>query len=238
MKDVELTICIKDDPISVKWSDDDMFWELVMAQRSVNSVEVCSKIFEKKLKLLDKHISINAESKVLDIGSGIGILDLFWHLHSGSTFYLLDKDKVETKNTEYFSENHPYYNKRSCTVDAITTSNLNANNFIFLDPDSQLDTDFDVIMSHSSWCWHYPFKTYWDKIKYKLKPGGKLFLEISNQALEEEPNLIPIVSDWFKSVPKITSHTIHHVVDNPDLLWKHGYYGVNAIWSNLRDSGV
>lgn len=238
MKNVELTICVKSDPISVKWSNGNMFWGLVIAQRRVNSVEACSRIFERKLKFLDKHITINTESKVLDIGSGIGILDLFWHLHSGSTFYLLDKDIIEPKNKECFSENYSFYNKRSCTVDAINTSNLNANNFIFLDPNSQLDIDFDVIMSHASWCWHYPFKTYWDKIKYKLKSGGKLFLDISNQALEEEPNLIAIVSDWFKSVPQITRYTTHHVADNPDLLWKNGSYGLNAIWCNLRDLGV
>jgi SAM-dependent methyltransferase len=147
------------------------------------------------------------DPNILDIGSGIGFIDFlaYQYLDNTGKFYLLDANK----RTRYSDDNiystepteHGFYNRRAISEDIIKSTNLNAENFIFLDvSDIWPDVQFDLITSFSSWCWHYPLKTYWSQVKTHLKIGGKLILTISHYD-ETESNVIDTISKEFNSDP-------------------------------------
>jgi hypothetical protein len=137
---------------------------------------------------------------VLDIGSGISLLDLLLYSYvKNPTFYLVDKDKMEFKRGIYYSKNYPYYNSWGPVEDAITTSKFDNNKFIIQDPSVEWPKT-DCISSYYSWCFHYPFETYWSRVQNSLKIGGKLILDVR---LIEDENIIEIISKSFNCEPKV-----------------------------------
>jgi hypothetical protein len=130
-----------------------------------------------------------SNKKIISVGSGISTVELIISQYATeSQIFLLDKselsrgpDKVYDKES-YFSEtnNHGFYNSWDVVKDAIKNSDLNSSRYVFLDPIDDWPIDVDVIMSLYSWCWHYPFEVYSEKMLNSLKIGGTLILEIQN----------------------------------------------------------
>jgi len=238
MKNLKLEISIDNQPFSIEWSDPETFWTLTTLQKRLSDKVSVERFFTRSINFLLEHniFKKDPDATVLDIGSGIGTVDLFLQQYTGSTFHLLDKDLNENlEEYEFYSKDYKFYNDRKCTVDAIETTKLDFNKFALLDPESELIT-YDVITSYGSWCWHYPLEVYWNKVKNNLKSNGKLYLDISTYAMANNPNLIKIISEWYNCEPVISRYTRDHRTSDPDLLWKDGSYGFNAIWTNLRDN--
>lgn len=140
-------------------------------------------------------------ANILDIGSGVSIMDLlaYQYLNKSAKFYLLDKNEFSFKGT-YFSTTHGHYHKWDTVNDAISTNQFNANDFVFLSPEDEWPAQFDLITSYASYLWHYPLEVYWEKIKNHLKINGKLVVDISMHSLNDK-DVISIISDTFKSQP-------------------------------------
>jgi SAM-dependent methyltransferase len=145
--------------------------------------------------------------KVLDIGSGIGFLDFlaYQYLDNTGKFFLLDANKrtrfIGKDTYSVDPTKHGFYNSWAVSKDIINSTELDPNDFVFLDiDDSWPEIKFDLITSFSSWCWHYPLTTYWGEVKQHLKIGGKLILTISSFD-EEESNVIETISKEFNSTP-------------------------------------
>lgn len=127
--------------------------------------------------------SLDHPKVVLDIGSGIGIFDLYLsQIFPDTKFYLLDKSKLDSiigyKIFVDDIKDYGFYNNWDVTKDGIKTSGLNQDNFIFLDPSDNIPSNIDAIISTYSWPWHYPLNTYWDRIKDNISSNGKLFLDV------------------------------------------------------------
>jgi SAM-dependent methyltransferase len=154
---------------------------------------------------------------ILDIGSGIGVIDFFayQYLERCAKFYLLDGDlRTRVHGNPIYSSNsvdHGFYNNRSVSKDIINSSGFDSNDFVFLEPNDAKwpNIQFDMISSYASWCWHYNFETYWSRVKDHLKVGGKLITSISEYA-EKESNIIETISKEFNSQP-ISIHTFDRV---------------------------
>lgn len=230
---IEMTtskIFFKNEVVEISWSNTRALEELLKYQKSA-SIEISTRLVQFKIDYFLKNNIIEKDQHILDIGSGIGLEDLFLQKYTGNNFYLLDKDEnTLSSDYKFFDSNYAFYNNKECTLDAIKTSNLDINKFKFLTPEDPWDISFDVIMSNSSWCWHYPFETYWEKVKQHLKTGGKLYIDISHQALRNTPNLIKIISEELRSTPQISFYKNHHV-ESDFLIWKDGYFGIAALWS-------
>ncbi len=124
-------------------------------------------------------------ARVLDIGSGISVIDLLLYSYiPNSTFYLLDNEGWDDKFSELgipnisYGENYPIYNSWAPVTDAIESSGFDKNRFRFLDTNSTFPEDLDVITSYLSWCFHYPKEIYWNQVQESLKVGGKLILDV------------------------------------------------------------
>jgi len=135
---------------------------------------------------------------VIDIGSGIAVIDLLLqkYLNSG-TFYLVDKNQFEFKNGIYYSSNYPFYNNWDPVHDAIKSSQMPNEKFLIQDPEDPWP-ESDCISSYYSWCFHYPKDTYWQKVKQSLKVGGKLIVDVR---LVKDNNVIEEISEEFKCEP-------------------------------------
>jgi SAM-dependent methyltransferase len=176
----------------------------------------------KKFKVYD---DLPANPVVLDIGSGMGILDFlaYQYLDNQGKFYLVDHEEYSIPS-ELYSENYNYYHSWDISRDIIATSNLNPDNFIFVD-NTEWPDNIDLITAWGSWCWHFSRATYWDKVKTHLKIGGRLVVEVSqsltrpNTAEETNQELIDAISEEFQCSPKI-----FHM--NPD--------GLRVMWTRNR----
>jgi hypothetical protein len=192
---------------TLDWSDLSTLREFIIWQHGI-SYENSDKIFLQQLTgkiqwYCDTYLRFIPKNtkKIISVGSGASIFELILSKYcTDSTIFLLDKSEIipgEGDKNNSFSETNSqgFYNSWKIVHDAIKTSNLNEDSFVFLDPVDEWETDIDVIMSTASWCWHYPFEFYADKLFKSLKIGGSLILEIQNT-----PN--------FRDIPKIISEML------------------------------
>lgn len=230
---IKSLVRIDDCEINVCWSNETQLLDLLSLQKPSESLDFCTELVQQKINFfIEKKVFVkDSFPTVIDIGSGIGMEDLFLQPYTKGTFYLLDKDEITNQPYNAFNLNYSFYNNKTCTIDAIKTSGLDINSFKFLTPDDVWPVTFDIIMSNSSWCWHYPFEVYWKKVKSSLKPNGKLYLDISNRALEHSPTMIHEISESLQSSPDVFLYKKHNAKDRRNLLWKNGYFGIGALWS-------
>lgn len=161
-------------------------------------------------------------SRILDIGSGVGVVDLLLYSYiKDCKLHLLDKEEHNhigdelSSNDVSFTIDHPFYHSWKPVKDAIQTSNFDKNRFAFLEPGDTFPEDLDLILSSFSWCFHYPKEVYWEKVVGSLKKGGKLYLDVR---LLKDKDIVGEISEELKCkpktivVPKLKGH--HDLYDN------------------------
>ena len=187
-----ITITYKNSNYSVDWSDHANLMYFTKQQR--DNFEVADEFFfqlltEKLQQDCDKYLDFipKHSKKIMSVGSGVSIIELILSQYcTNAKIFLLDKSVItagdRTTNPSSFSENnnHGFYHSWDVVTDAIKTSNLNEDRFVFLDPSDDWESDIDVVFSAWSWCWLYPFEVYSEKLLKSLKIGGTLILEIQN----------------------------------------------------------
>ena len=163
-------------------------------------------------------------AKVLDIGSGLGVVDLLLYSYvDNCKLYLLDKeehnhigDELSSSDVSYTID-HPFYHSWKPVEDAIKTSRFDRNRFTFLEPGDQFPEEVDLLLSSFSWCFHYPKEVYWNRALQSLKKGGKLYLDVRKLA---DRDIVGEISEALKCepktivVPKLKEH--HDLFPNGD----------------------
>ena len=213
--------------ITVSWSHESLFNNIIKLQRSIlflkedeyllhfkpteDIADNVQKFFNNLWsRALEEQCYDNLPDNptIVDIGSGIGIMNVIAYKHLGKTgkFYLLDKSErtySANHNMEFYhSANHGFYNSRLVTTDVVESSECDLSAFSMIEPGDEWPDEVDLITSWVSYCWHYPLETYWDKVKKHLKVGGKFAIEVLRSA-DDEFRIIERVSKEFKSIPNI-----------------------------------
>lgn len=134
---------------------------------------------------------------ILDIGCGLGILDVILAKRFDKChFYLLDRSEGDRK------DGHGGYNKTaddfltrtqiSLTRDFLVRNGVDPSRFTVIDV-SQYDSldvipidKLDVVLSKMSWCFHYPYLTYSDWCYRNMKSSGKLLIDVRNNRFPVE----------------------------------------------------
>lgn len=161
---------------------------------------------------------------VLDIGSGLGVVDLLLYSYADNCkLYLLDKeehnhigDALSSSDVSY-TVDHPFYHSWEPVKDAIQTSGFSKDRFVFLSPNDLFPEEVDLLLSSFSWCFHYPKEVYWKQAVQSLKTGGKLYLDVR---LLKDRDVVGEISEELKCepktiiVPKLKDH--HDLYDNGD----------------------
>ncbi len=123
---------------------------------------------------------------ILDIGCGIAGIDVFLHRHYGGAadpeFHLLDKSRVEEQVYYHFRDRAAFYNslehaKRFLVDNGISPEQIFPHE---VGGDGRIpgDRQFDLVISLISWGFHYPVAIYADQVAQRLKPGGRLILDV------------------------------------------------------------
>lgn len=213
--------------ITVSWKHESLFNHIIKLQRSILFLKEdeyllhfkpTSDITDNVQKFFDNLWSRALEEKcyddlpenpvIVDIGSGIGIMDIIAYKHLGNKgrFYLLDKSErthSASHNMQFYhSVDHGFYNNRLVTMDMIESSGCELSAFSMIEPADEWPQEIDLITSWVSYCWHYPLETYWEKVKKHLKVGGKFAIEVLRSA-DDESGIIERISKEFKSIPSI-----------------------------------
>jgi hypothetical protein len=196
--------------------------------------EFCEKLSEKisiqwneKFKLGVFNLPDN--SIILDIGGGVGLLDivLLKYLNNNSVIHILDKTAI-TKKNKHWGADHGFYNNRQVTLDLIESNNIPSASLNFINISDDWPSKLDLIMSNNSYLWHYPKEIYWDKIKPYAVNNCKLAFDIFNrentdyvQEIEQDINRPATVS--YKPAPS------HHWYKD-EIYEINGTYGRCCAW--------
>jgi SAM-dependent methyltransferase len=239
---ISLNITSQRGPIAVKFNNWKQLSTILERQRFFDAFESETE-FEQELTthyqeywdLYGQYYDRYNNPTVLDIGSGVGIIDLLaCDFFKSGTFYLLDKNQNSTirPNGEYYSRNHGFYNSWQPTVDGIKTSGFNTDQFKIIEPGyEERVPKCDIITSYSSWCWHYPLDIYFTFVLDRLKIGGTLILNISNNALAEQENLIDEISSQLGAEPEKVMYFTNDSKQDPNWIIKDGNRGRACIWT-------
>ena len=141
------------------------------------------------------------ESTIVDIGAGSSLVDLaLASLFTDKDFKFIlvdggddDINKLDKTFTHYNEHGYNTYNNWSFVKKVIELNKLPLENFTFVHPNDFKECSADVIMSFSSWGWHYPLSTYLDIANAGLKKNGY----ISFQPLLNADYAVDKLNDMF-----------------------------------------
>ena len=124
-------------------------------------------------------------NSILDIGCGIGGIDVFLNAHYKSDdlkLYLLDKTEMPRKVYYGLMEKGCFYNSFKSVVHFLTKNGISEKQIFIQEANERntidFDATFDLVISLISWGFHYPVSVYLDQVYEKLSPGGMLILDV------------------------------------------------------------
>ena len=124
--------------------------------------------------------------RVTDIGSGYGLIDVFFHLRYGCNLQLVDIESSQERDHNFAARGAGY-----CSLD--TARRFLRDNGV---PDAWIVTSnpdtaplpeqaSDLVVSLLSLAFHYPFDTYRNYIASNLRRGGTLLIDVRRGAQQD-----------------------------------------------------
>ena len=120
-------------------------------------------LFNKELNTFKKYLPYEANN-IMDIGCGLGIIDIFLNkvFNNNPNFYLLDKNRVDKKIKYGFSLNYESYNDLNETKNILLDNGINKERIHLFNVDENIEikNKIDLVISLKSMGYHYPINTY------------------------------------------------------------------------------
>ena len=142
-----------------------------------------ARMIHEDFEMIRPHLPADA-ARILDIGCGIGGLDVLLHRHysgePGPVIDLLDRTNPRTIPSYGFHREMEFYNALEISSAVLRDNGIPADAFRTLDA---ADGEFpkgplDLVISIASWGFHYPLSTYLDRVVGALDTGGTLILDL------------------------------------------------------------
>ena len=125
-------------------------------------------LFSKEIETF-KNFLPNKVHNIIDIGCGLGIIDIYLSkLYSNKpNFFLLDKNKIDKKIIYGFSRNYESYNDLSETRKILSDNDIENERIHLFDVEKpiKINQQIDLVISLKSMGYHYPFEIYLDLFK-------------------------------------------------------------------------
>ena len=156
--------------------------------------------FKKILPFLPKK-----SNNILDIGSGLGIVDIYIDsfYRNNPNFTLIDKTRVEKKVSYGFDAKGQFYNNFQLTLDFLNNNGLDSKRVNLIDADLKgtINNDFDLVISLLSMGYHYPINQYLDMLKKNTNKNTIFIFDIADEymGLDTVSSLFDIVKIIHKS---------------------------------------
>jgi SAM-dependent methyltransferase len=145
---------------------------------------------------------------ILDIGCGIGGIDVLLHRHYGTPrLYLADRNRTSNQIHYGFAEKGAFYNSFDATRRVLLANGVPepALRFREVGEECRLDVpeDLDLVISLISWGFHYPVAMYAEQVHVLLRPGGRVILDVrkgtdGRAEMEARFRLVTVISETAK----------------------------------------
>ena len=244
---IELPFSYKNKNYSVTWSDEKLIKFFAFCQHgkfmlnkseSDFSIDDFSLIYpgviSNRLDFFEPVFDqLPANATVLNVGAGVGTLELVLSRVYNWKFYLVDKTSTSVltkRNIKYYGsdgDDHGFYNSWEVLKDGIKSSGIDSDRFVMLNPDDEWPNRVDLIMSSYSWGWHYPLNVYWDRALRLLSPETKVMLDILNTEHTEET-----IEEINRIVGKVPVERFYTVTDTSRFKDQHMLRNGNSHGSN------
>lgn len=145
--------------------------------------------FEQELReefaLIKNHLPAIEAPVIVDIGAGVGGIDIFLSefYTNQASLYLLDKSQVDYDITPGLSKRHGFYTSFDAAEALLTQNGIKKEHIHFLSPGDELPKA-NIIISLYSWGFHYPIETYAAKVK--ACRGATLIMDLWKGRGQEE----------------------------------------------------
>lgn len=120
-------------------------------------------LFKKELNIIKKYLP-NKAKNIMDIGCGLGIINIFLNIRykKKTNFFLLDKNKTDYKIKYGFNSNYESYNSLSETKRILLENKISEKfiNLFDVDKKIKISHTIDLVISLKSMGYHYPFEKY------------------------------------------------------------------------------
>ena len=126
---------------------------------------------------------------IMDIGCGLGIINVLLNkfYNDKTSFYLLDKNRIDKKIKYGFSSNYESYNDLNETKRILLENNINENRLFLFDVEKEISIDakIDLVISLKSMGYHYPFETYLNLFKKNCNKNTTFIFDVSDGYFDE-----------------------------------------------------
>ena len=150
--------------------------------------ESVQNLFEQEYDIIKNFLPPKA-SNILDIGCGLGILNIFLNrkYNSKPNFFLIDKNKIDLKIKYGFSENYESYNSLNETKKILLANNI-LNEQIFLknaEENIDISEKIDLVLSLKSMAFHYPLENYLELFNKVCDENTEFIFDFSSEKYNE-----------------------------------------------------
>lgn len=173
--------------------------------------ELFSLEMEKEYEEMRPYLPGEAKA-ILDIGCGIGGIDVFLYRHyekQNPALYLLDKTEMPKKVYYGHREKASFYNSLSIAKDFLRENGVPEERILTQEvgEDNRIEFTgpFDLVVSLISWGFHYPVSVYLEQVYANLVPGGVLVMDVRKafggiEEVQKRFGTVEIIHDASKHV--------------------------------------
>ena len=133
-----------------------------------NIEKITEELFLKEFETF-KHFLPNSVNNIMDIGCGLGIINVYLNNFFGKKpiFFLLDKNRIDKKIKYGFSSNYESYNDLNETKNILLENDVDISSLYLFDVEKefQINKKMDLVISLKSMGYHYPINTYIELFK-------------------------------------------------------------------------
>ena len=151
----------------------------------ISQIEIENKIneeFIKEFNSIKKYLP-NAPKNILDIGCGLGVINIFLNefYSQKSNFTLVDKNYIDKKVAYGFNNNSESYNKLEITKDFLKLNRLKEKQLELINADESfvINKKYELIISLFSMGYHYSIDNYIDIIKKISTKKTRVIFDLS-----------------------------------------------------------
>ena len=160
----------------------DKYNNILLLHRSNPNRKQVFKNISDTFDLIKPYLDNNQIKNVLDIGCGLGLINIFIYNYFKCNLYLLDKSVIE--ENKWFNgfgnvNSMGFYGNLSAAKELLILNDVPVNNINLIEPEqlNLIKNKLDLVISLLSWCHHYPYNTYSELVYQKLNKNGKIIID-------------------------------------------------------------
>ena len=145
-------------------------------------------LFQKEIELIKNYLPKKAEN-IMDIGCGLGIIDIFLNkiYNNQSNFFLLDKNRIDKVIKYGFSSDYESYNNLDETINLLINNDMRPISINAIDVEKEfiIEAKIDLVISLKSMCYHYPIDQYLKLFKTCCDENTSFIFDVSEGYYDE-----------------------------------------------------